>query len=119
MKNKKIFLGCMIGIAVFMVLFFGVLLLKSRGSSGNSSAGPKDGYITIDSIPGVTFEVSGNLADYATAVTEVSDNVDFIKNATYSFRNGIDTYMLFNMSQYIVVAYKGTTFDFQNNGVSA
>ncbi len=68
------------------------------------------GYTQIDAVQGVTFFINSNFVDKATAVTQVSDSVSFQKNQFYSYKNGIDKYLLFNMEGLIVAAQKGTDF---------
>ena len=68
------------------------------------------GFTQIDAVQGVSFFVNSSFIDKATAVTQVSDSVSFQKNQYYSYKNGIDKYLLFNMENLIVAAQKGTDF---------
>lgn len=69
-----------------------------------------EGYVCISDVPGITFEVDKSLRDGATAVMEISPNIDFIDYQSYSYKNGEDTYLLFSINKYIVIAQKGTKF---------
>lgn len=107
--NLKMIIFAVIVIAVLAAVV--ILVTGKKGkSSGSSEAGGRSNYMEVKSVPGVKFEVNKDLSDYATAVMEVSKDIDFVKNASYSYGNGEDTYMLFNMSQYIVIVQKGTNF---------
>lgn len=104
--------ACVLLVAVIFIL------LNSATTKAKAQTGGREGYTLVEAVPGVAFEVNENLANYATAVLEINQDVDFIKNASYSYKNGTDTYMLFNMSQYIVVAKKGTNFNLKNKDVT-
>lgn len=110
--NSKLLVGIVVLIILVMVASTLIKAFSSDAAEGNKN------YNKIYAVPGVTFEVNQSLANYATAVMEISKDVDFIHNASYSYKNGTDTYMLFNMSQYVVVAKKGTTFDFNNTKIA-
>ena len=114
--NLKYIILAVIVIAVLAALF--LLVLGKRGrASGSTEGGGRSNYMEVKSVPGVKFEVSKDLSEYATAVMEVSKDIDFVKNASYSYCNGDDTYMLFNMSQYIVIVCKGTNFALDQTSV--
>lgn len=107
--NLKFIILAVIVLAVIAAI--GMLVFGKKGkASGSSETGGRSNYLEVKSVPGVKFEVNKDLSDYATAVMEVSKDIDFVKNASYSYGNGEDTYMLFNMSQYIVIVKKGTNF---------
>lgn len=79
----------------------------------------KDGYMVVTDIPGVTFEVEKTLSDYATALDEVSKDSTLENIVTYSYKDGDSFYMLFNLYNFIVVAKKGTTFNFDERDISS
>ena len=108
-KNPRFLAIVAAGIILIISIF---ALLNASTAKSKSQTGGREGYVLIEAVPGVAFEVNEVLADYATAVLEINQDVDFIKNASYSYKNGTDTYMLFNMAQYIVAAKKGTSFNF-------
>ena len=114
-KNPR-FLALASACVLLVVVIF--VLLNSATTKAKAQTGGREGYTLIEAVPGVAFEVNENLADYATAVLEINQDVDFIKNASYSYKNGTDTYMLFNMAQYIVVAKKGTSFNLKDKDVT-
>lgn len=100
------------------VLIFSISYIAGHAKNSKPIESGRAGYDIVTSVPGVTFEVNKALADYATGVTEVSKNVDFVKNATYSYQNNRDTYMQFNMAQFIVIVCKGTKFNFEETSVA-
>lgn len=102
---------------LIIVLIISISYISTHAKQSKVVESGRAGYEVVTAIPGVTFEVNKDLADYATGVTEVSKNVDFVKNATYSYQNNRDTYMQFNMAQYIVIACKGTQFNFDETSI--
>lgn len=104
MKKKS---KCIVIIAIL------IFIITSTTIKVISSEEPiaKEGYMEIKDVPGVTFLVKKSLSDVSTAVREISKNVKFIDYQTYSYKNGEDTYLLFNINQYIIVAKKGTNFN--------
>lgn len=101
----------LVAAGIILIVYIIAIISPKKTQSGTTG---REGYTAVYAVPGVTFEVKQSLADYATSVLEVSKDVDFVQNASYTYKNGTDTYMLFNMSQYVVIAKKGTTFDFAN-----
>ncbi len=113
--NVKIIIFTVIVIA--LVAAVGIIVFGRKGKGASAAETGRSNYMEVKVVPGVKFEVSRDLADYATAVMEVSKDIDFVKNASYSYGNGEDTYMLFNMSQYIVIVQKGTNFALDETSV--
>ena len=110
LKNRKIILGVIA--VIFIVLIVTVTMKRTETKTPD-----RDGYKTINDVPGVGFSVKKDLFETATAVMEISKNIEFLSYQTYSYKNGTDTYLLFNMNNYIVIAKKGTSFYFDENGV--
>ncbi|MCR4902738.1 MAG: hypothetical protein K6A23_07765 [Butyrivibrio sp.] len=108
---KSRFLIMIIVIASIVLVVGGVFV------SNNSTTSAEDvrdsemaGYTRITSVPGVSFYINSQFVDRATAVTQISDNVSFQKNQYYSYKNGTDQYILFNMEELVVAVQKGTDF---------
>lgn len=97
-----------------LVLVIGGLAIKNKvsGKQDNSD------YVTVTDIPGVTFLVPKTLVNSATAVTEINEKSGLSGERLYSYTNGEDFYMIFNMSSYIFVVKKGTTFQIKQNGIA-
>ncbi len=108
---KKIIIAA----AAILVLFMIVTTIAKAVSNGKVTE--RDGYKVIKDVQGIEFQVKKEFSDYSTAVLEISKNIDFSDYQTYSYKNGTDTYLLFNMNSYIIIAKKGTEFDFLNTEV--
>lgn len=109
MKTRILVLIIVIVSIVFVVgsIFVG----KNQSTSAeNLTKEAMPGYTEITSVPGVSFYVNSPFVEKATAITQVSDNISFQKNQYYSYKNGTDKYLLFNMEDLIVAAQKGTDF---------
>lgn len=98
---KRVLAGCL------CVVMVAGLLTGCGGSSSSYS-----GYKEHTEVEGVTFSIPSSFTDSATSVSEISSNGDFKSDVTYEFKNGTDTYLLFNMEGIIVIVRKGTDFGF-------
>lgn len=110
LRDKKVIYGVICTILIAVIILF-------AGTKTKATTSTKEGYKTITEVEGIKFEVDKTLSDQSTAVLEISDRIDFIDYMTYSYKNGKDTYLLFNIQKFIVVAKKGTSFHFRENGV--
>ena len=97
-----------IGVVVVAVAIY-FLTAPEKETTGVQNV---EGYSTITSVAGCTFMVNGNFTDKATAVTQISEGVNFEKGNFYSYKNGKDQYLLFNLdnSGIVVAVEKGTNF---------
>lgn len=97
-----------IGVVVVAVAIY-FLTTPGKETTGVQNV---EGYSTITSVAGCTFMVNGNFTDKATAVTQISEGVNFEKGSFYSYKNGKDQYLLFNLdnSGIVVAVEKGTNF---------
>lgn len=89
-------------------------MLTGCGSGKNEvylDTTPK-GYMQHTEVSGVSFAIPSTFTDSATAISEVSENGDFKSDVTYEFKNGQDTYLLFNMESLVIIVRKGTDFGF-------
>lgn len=66
---------------------------------------------TVKAVPGCEFDIDKLTSDTSTAVMEISKNINFLDYETYTFRNGEDLFLLFNMKKFIVITKKGTNFN--------
>lgn len=69
----------------------------------------KKNYTTITSVDGVEFDMPIELLTQATAITNMPKEMDYSSN-TYSYKDGNNTYMLFNMEQFIIVVENQTGY---------
>lgn len=107
MKTKLLILVIVI---VSIILVISSIFASRNKSASQSLTEERPGFTQITSIDGASFYVNTRFVDSATAITQVSDNVSFSKDQYYSYKNGTDKYLLFNMSQLVVAAQKGTDF---------
>ncbi len=68
----------------------------------------KKNYTIITSVDGVEFDVPNELLTQATAITNMPKEMDC--SNTYSYKDGKNTYMLFNMGQFIIVVENQTGY---------
>lgn len=104
--NKKLNL-------VLAAALMGVSLLTGCGSS-STYQNPGSDYKVVDDIPGIKFAIPSIVAQ-ATAITKVSDDVNFDYSNTYSYKDGENNYVLFNMSSIVILCQKGTNFNFDES----
>lgn len=104
-------------ISISMLLLIMVVTTVLKCVS-NRKITEREGYRVIRDIPGIEFQVNKEYCDYSTSILEISDNVNFSEYQTYLYKNGMDTYCLFNISGFIIIAKKGTCFDFNNMDVN-
>lgn len=70
------------------------------------------GYTKVyDAIKGYGFEIQSGMLDSATAVTNISDDHDYSKG-TFLYKNGDDTYLIFNINSFVIVVSNKTSFNF-------
>lgn len=112
LKGKRIWIYILL--TIILVMF---MVLTCKNVLSGTAESKREGYKSITDIPGVTFDIKKELSDYSTAVMEISPSMDFIDYQTYSYKNGKDTYLLFNIKSYIVIVKKGTLFSFAETGV--
>ena len=94
-------------------LFTGILIFSITGCGMGKSLydSGKAGYTPVTTMGGATFEINSAVARNATAITNISPDMNFEPDQTYLYKNGEDEYFLFNMSSVVLVAQKGTKFD--------
>ncbi len=96
-----------------ILLLTAAMVLSGCGSSSNVY-GTYNGndYTTINKIDGIVFSVPASITKKSTAVTRVADDQGFESSGVYSYANGSDEYMLFCMDELIILAQKGTKYNF-------
>ena len=68
------------------------------------------GYDAIQEVPGISFDIPDGLADFATAVSSISDSMGFDRQNTYVYKDLSGKYFLFCMDTIVVAAQKGSDF---------
>lgn len=97
------------------LLLIGATILLG-GCNSNSSVYyiPESGYTTVNHIDNLAFCVPSFVANKATAITKISNDQEYDSNIAYSYKNGTDEYIMFCINQLVVLAQKGTSFQFLN-----
>jgi len=106
--KKKIPIAIGIIITLVVTVF---LISKMKSNTLSALEDVRDGYVKIDTLNGVEFCVNSSVLNKATAVTQISNKVDFMTNLYYVYKD-TDRYLLFNMNGLVVIAEKGTHFNF-------
>jgi hypothetical protein len=106
MRNKLLY-----GIAGVIVLVF--LAAAIFAIRNKPETVPAEGeYKTITAVSGVSFLVNSGFVNKATAISEISANVQIDPDLFYVYKDGSDNYLLFNMNSLVVAVQKGTSFHF-------
>lgn len=74
----------------------------------------KSGYKEIKSMEGVTFDIPETALSLATAVTSISEDMDFDPANVYLYKDGESQYLLFSMDSMVIAIQKGTRFQIKN-----
>ena len=85
------------------------------GCSNGLYKNVKNGYRTLDSVQGITFEIPDNLLNNAAAITQISPELDFAQDNSYVYKNGESEYFFFNMQSIVIAAQKNTDFNVFNS----
>lgn len=115
-KREAITKFALVCAAVVAVVIMGFTIAVKVASSKKHEV--KEGYTVITDVPGVTFEVDKTYVDNATALGEIAKDSSLENTVTYSYKDD-DFYMIFNLYNYIIVAKKGTTFNFDERDISS
>lgn len=70
----------------------------------------EDGYTSITSVDGISFDVVSDVSRNATAITNISEDMAFETDQTYMYKDGETEYFLFRIDSIVCVAQKGTSF---------
>ena len=103
-----------------MKQFIGILIVTCILLTGCSTTKnrvyvtPDSSYTEITYLDNLSFSVPLTIVNKATALTQIVDGMEYNSSDVYSFNNGVDTYILFCMDELIILAQKGTSFNFLN-----
>ena len=95
-----------------MLLITGTLLTgcgKESLYENNTS-----GYTQQTCIESAIFDMPETMLSQATAITAISEDSDYSQNA-FVYKNGHDTYLMFDISSVVVIVKEGTNYDFENS----
>ena len=73
----------------------------------------QDNYTIVTSVDGVEFDMPENFLAQATAITNISKDEDYSSN-TYLYKDGENTYLLFNIGQVVVAVENQTGYRLQD-----
>ena len=99
------------GIAVIL-LVFGIVAFLTLRQKAASTIAPQGNYKTIHDIVGVAFDVNTAFTSKATAVSEISEEMEISRDEYYVYKNGSSKYLLFCMNDILIAAEGGTSFNF-------
>ena len=105
------------GIIILIVMIGAVVYSIKSPHKDAPTVETIEGFSTITSVAGCTFMINEDFVDKATAVTQISEGVNFSADDFYSYKNGKDQYMLFCMNNddgIVVAVEKGTHFDLKD-----
>ncbi len=113
-------------IGVIILVFAIAAIFTSKQNAANTIA-PQGNYKTVHDVQGIAFDVNTAFTSKATAISEISDDMDISRDEYYVYKNGTSKYLLFCMNDIVIAAEKGTSFNFgdkldyssvQNSGIS-
>mgnify|MGYP004455190925 CR=1 FL=1 len=107
--NRKKTLPIIVLVIAFLITV--PIIGKKISLSHNSTPKNMAGFTEISAVNGVSFYINSQFIERATAVSEISDSINFEKNQFYSYTDGSEKYLLFNMSSLLIAAQKGTKFN--------
>lgn len=96
-----------------LLLILTIQISFATGCGANLYDVPKKGYTQASSVRGVYFDMPTGFLEQATAITDITDDVDYSKN-TFLYKNGKDTYLMFNMEGVIVAVEQGTSYNLRD-----
>ncbi len=101
-------------LAVVIAIYAGVKLLGNR----KEKADPNN-YRAVLDIPGVEFEINKDILNISTAITSIEDSVSNLSDGqSYVYKNGTDTYIVFNMRNYFGMVRKNANADIAHSDMS-
>ena len=105
MRKKGLYI-----LAIIVVLVF--IMAAIFAISHKPEEVPEEGaYKTIYDVDGISFMANTNILNRATAVSEISENMDIDREMFYVYKDQ-NTYLFFCLNEIVIAAQKGTTFHF-------
>ena len=95
-------------------LLTAVMIMLTACGTKLYTDGNAQGYTSINDIDGILFSMYSKTVGSATAVTNISEKMNFEKDQTYLYKNGESEYFLFNISSVVLAVEKGTDFNMAN-----
>lgn len=69
-------------------------------------------YTNVTSIEGLKFELPSDVLENCTMISEIDQDIDY-SDGTYLYKNGTDTYILFNINAVVIAVQKVHLFHYQ------
>lgn len=91
-----------------------IMSLMLVGCSSSLYEKKPSNYTYVTSVDGVSFSMPENFLEAATAITNISKDMDY-SNSVYLYKNGETTYFLFDIDTAVIAVENKTTFDFPNS----
>ncbi len=98
--------------AACLVMSMTMMLTACGNKKAASYEDAGEGYTTVSSVDGITFNIPLEFSSKATAVTRIANDQEFTTDGIYSYANGEDEYMFFCMDELVILANKGTSYNF-------
>lgn len=95
---------------VLVFLMASMCLLTACGKNKEIYDSGEKGFAQITAVDGISFDVVSDVSRNATAITNISEDMDFEPNQTYMYKDGETQYFLFRIDSIVCVAQKGTSF---------
>lgn len=96
---------------IAVVLAAGITLqVAACGGSGGVYEKNRRGYDLVTDVPGISFDIPDGIMDFATAITQISEDIGFEPSNTYVYKDLDGIYFLFCMDAIVIAAQKGTHF---------
>lgn len=100
-----------------LVMSMAMILTACGNKKTASYEDAGEGYTTVSSVDGITFNIPLEFSSKATAVTRIANDQEFTTDGIYSYANGEDEYMFFCMDELVILANKGTSYNFSGTEV--
>lgn len=97
----------------FAILTMALIMTVCCGCGNNLYEKHQDNYTVVTSVDGVEFDMPENFLAQATAITNISKDEDYSSN-TYLYKDGENTYLLFNIGQVVVAVENQTGYRLQD-----
>ena len=109
MQNKMVnkYKEVIIAIIVFAIL----LTLYANCRTKSLYTEPDSTYKVVTDVPGISFSIPLSVTQ-ATAINKITPEMEFDPGTTYSYKDGNDTFLVFNMDNIVILCERGTAFDF-------
>lgn len=93
-----------------------LVLCMLTGCGSNVYADHKSSYTKVKSVLGAMFDIPSSFLVQTNAITSLESGTELDPARAYLYRDGWETYLLFQMSAICVAGKRGTTFHFDENG---